>query len=84
MTAHPDPTPPPASTDPYVAGAQQRVLTLAEKRAQPVDKKLDLLRVTLRKIRRDDFASMVDKRVIDVLDGVLDVVEQVAGQVGTS
>ena len=37
MTA-PDPTPPPASTDPYVAGAQQRVLTIAEKPISLIDR----------------------------------------------
>ena len=83
MTAHPDPTPPPASTDPYVAKAQQRVLTLAEKRALPPLAAIVRLRQRAHTIRRDGATTIGDKLVLDVVLDLLDVVEQVAGQVGT-
>jgi len=82
MTA-PDPTPPAASTDPYVAKAQQRVLTLAEKRTVPPEVALPLIRLKLRNLIDSGACSVADKVLTLLVLDLLDVVEQVAGQVGT-
>jgi len=120
MTA-PDPTPPPASTDPYVAARQRDVLvgasqpicacghthqygqpcrltgcscralhrtattaagilTMAEK---PVDEQLAVIRREVEQITESGACSIADRVLARAFWRLLDVVEQVAGQVGT-
>lgn len=82
MTAHPDPTPPPASTDPYVAATQQRVLISGEQRPVIIGAALVLLRHRAKSIRhnRELQVSMADKLVLDVVLDLLDVFERHIGE----
>jgi len=76
MTA-PDPTPPPASTDPYIAAKQQRVLTMAEKRELTPAEALVLIRNALGNYSRDRLHTISDRNLAALVLWLADVVEEV-------
>jgi len=71
-------TAPEPSSDPYVAAAQHRILTAAEKRELAPADRLVLLRNSLGNLRRAAWVSIADKHVIDQVLDLADVVEQLA------